>query len=256
MTWDPEVYLSQADHRTRPAMDLLARIQGIVPRRIVDLGCGPGNSTALLCARWPDAKVLGVDSSAAMLERARESDLAVEWQEADIATWETAQPPDLIFANAVLHWLSDHDRLIPKLLSYLAPGGLLALQMPRNFSAKSHRLLRELAAEESWAAALGGALREAPVSEPAFYHGLLAPLAGTLDVWETIYYHCLEGPDPVLAWMRGTAMTSVQESLSEKDYQTFEAALAARLLDAYSAGSDGSTLFPFRRLFIVATKSE
>jgi trans-aconitate 2-methyltransferase len=254
MTWDPDIYLSQADHRTRPARDLLARIQGLVPRRIVDLGCGPGNSTALLCARWPEAKVLGVDSSAAMLERARESGLAVEWQEADIATWETADAPDLIFANAVLHWLPDHEKLIPKLLSFLAPGGLLALQMPRNFAAETHRLLRQLAAEEPWSAPLAGALREEPVADPAFYHELLSGRCRSCDIWETIYYHRLEGPDPALVWIRGTALTPLRDRLSEQDYLAFEAALAPRLREAYPALADGSTLFPFRRLFILATR--
>ena len=255
MTWDPDTYLSRAAERTRPAADLLARIADARPERIVDLGCGPGNSTALLCAHWPEAEVLGVDSDPAMLARARQSGLAADWQQADAASWEPAQRPDLIFANALLQWLPDHERLIPQLLSFLAPGGVLALQMPRNFSAASHRELRALAAEEPWATPLEGVLRDAPVGDAGFYHGLLRGRAAALDIWETIYCHALDGPDPVLGWLRGTALTPLRDRLGQEDYEAFEAALAPRLRAAYPAASDGVTLFPFRRLFLVARRA-
>jgi trans-aconitate 2-methyltransferase len=157
MSWHPERYLAFDDYRTRPAADLLARVPLCAPERVVDLGCGPGNSTALLALRWPHADVVGIDSAAAMLAKAREGGIAARWLEADIASWTPEVPVDLLFSNAALQWLPDHQTLLPRLLSHLRPRGVLAIQMPRNFQAASHVTLRELAAEKPWAARLAGA---------------------------------------------------------------------------------------------------
>ena len=215
MSWHPERYLAFDDHRTRPAADLLARVPLAAPERVVDLGCGPGNSTALLAGRWPQAAITGVDSAPAMLEKARASGIGADWLEADIASWTPAAPVDLLFSNAALQWLPDHHALLPRLLRHLRPGGVLAIQMPRNFQAASHVTLRALAAQEPWAARLEGALRTDPVAPPASYHDLLAPHAAALDIWQTEYLQVLEGEDPVLRWTEATALRPVLQTLGE-----------------------------------------
>jgi len=252
MTWHPERYLAFDDHRTRPAADLLARVPLRAPERVVDLGCGPGNSTALLVARWPQAEVVGVDSSPSMLATARASGIRAEWQEADIVGWTPDAPFDLVFSNAVLQWLPDHEVLLPRLLACVRAGGFLAIQMPRNFEAPSHVILRTLAAEGPWAQRLRGRLRPEPVAPPEWYYDMLAPHAASLDIWRTEYLQLLEGEDPVLRWTESTTLRSVTLTLDEAEGEAFKAAYAARLRAAYPRRADGRTLFPFQRLFMVA----
>jgi trans-aconitate 2-methyltransferase len=254
MSWHPERYLAFDDHRTRPAADLLARVPLMAPERVVDLGCGPGNSTALLVARWPQAAVIGVDSSASMLDKARASGTRADWLEADIADWSPDAPVDLLFSNAALHWLPDHRALLPRLMSHLRPGGVLAVQMPRNFEAASHVTLRELAAQEPWAARLDGTLRPEPVAAPARYHDLLAPHAASLDIWQIEYLQVLDGEDPVLRWVEATSLRPVLEALDEAA-AAFKEAYGARLREAYPRRPDGTTLYPFLRLFLVAKRA-
>jgi trans-aconitate 2-methyltransferase len=256
MSWHPERYLAFDDHRTRPAADLLARVPLRAPERVIDLGCGPGNSTALLATRWPEAEIIGVDSAPAMLARARASGIRAEWLEADIADWTPDAPFDLVFSNAVLQWLPDHDELLPRLLACVRPGGFLAIQMPRNFQAPSHVSLRELAAEQPWAERLRGKLRTEPVAAPEWYHDLLAPHAAAIDIWQTDYLQVLEGDDPVLRWTEATALRPVTLALDEAEGEAFKAAYAARLRAAYPRRSDGCTLFPFQRLFVVAAPAK
>ena len=253
MSWHPERYLAFDDHRTRPAADLLARVPLRAPERVVDLGCGPGNSTALLAGCWPQAMIIGVDSAPAMLEKARASGIRADWLEADIASWTPDAPVDLLFSNAALQWLPDHQALLPRLLGHLSPGGVLAIQMPRKFQAASHVTLRQLAAQEPWAARLEGALRADPVAPPARYHDLLAPRVGALDIWQTEYLQVLEGEDPVLRWTASTALRPVLQTLDETASAVFKEAYALLLREAYPTRPDGTTLFPFQRLFIVAT---
>jgi trans-aconitate 2-methyltransferase len=252
MSWQPERYLAFGDERTRPAADLLARVPLPAPARIADLGCGPGNSTALLVERWPAADVLGIDSSAAMLAQAERSGLRARWLESDIAAWTPEGLYDLLFSNAALHWLEDHARLLPRLLAHLRPGGVLALQMPRNSAAPSHALLREVARAGPWAAHLAPLIERAPVATPEWYFDLLAPRAASLDIWQTEYLHVLDGEDPVLDWTRSTALRPVMARLSPAEQARFEETYARRLRAAYPRRADGRTLFPFRRLFIVA----
>lgn len=254
MDWQPDRYLAFADQRTRPATDLLARVPLADPDRVADLGCGPGNSTALLVARWPDAEIIGVDNSAAMLTKARANPLAVRWVEADIAEWHPGGPFDLLFANAALQWLPAHDVLLPRLLNGLRPGGVLAVQMPANSAAPSHRLMREIAATDSWRGKLAGFLQAQPIASPDWYYDLLAPLTDTLDIWTTDYLHVLEGDDPILRWTRSTGLRPVIEALDTVEYASFEAAYDEQLRVAYPKRTDGRTLFPFRRLFIVARR--
>lgn len=253
--WDPGRYLAFADHRARPAVDLLARVELDDPDAVIDLGCGPGNSTALLAARWPTARITGVDGSPDMLAKARLNAVPADWLEADVAHWVPDAPPDLIFANAALQWLDDHATLLPRLVGCLRPRGVLAVQMPRNFQAPSHALMRETATEGPWAERLSGVLHAAPVAEPAWYHDLLSPLSSRLDIWETEYLHVLDGDDPVLRWTRSTALRPVVDALDRDELAAFEATYAARLRAAYPRRPDGRTLFPFRRLFIVAARA-
>jgi trans-aconitate 2-methyltransferase len=254
LTWQPERYLAFAEQRTRPALDLLARVPLANPARIADLGCGPGNSTALLAQRWPEAAVIGVDSSPEMLAQAPASGVRATWVEADIRTWTPDAPLDLIYANAALQWLGDHATLLPRLLSQLRTDGVLAVQMPRNFEVPSHALLRETARSGPWAARLAGILERPPVAAPEWYYALLAPHVAALDIWETEYLHVLAGDDPVLSWTRGTTLRPIMQALDAEQFAAFETAYAARLRAAYPRRPDGSTLFPFRRLFIVAQR--
>jgi trans-aconitate 2-methyltransferase len=255
VAWEPERYLTFGDQRTRPARDLLARVPLERAARVADLGCGPGNSTALLAQRWPEAAIIGVDNSPEMLAQARAGSIRATWVEADIAAWTPDRPLDLIYSNAALHWLGDHAALLPRLLGQLRAEGVLAVQMPRNFAAPSHTLLHETARSAPWAERLAGILDGRPVAAPEWYYDLLSPLAQALDVWETEYLHVLEGDDPVLRWTRGTALRPIMQVLDAKQFAAFEAAYAARLRATYPRRADGRTLFPFRRLFIVAQRS-
>ena len=253
--WNPDQYMKGAmgDLRTRPAVDLLNRVMHDAPRRAVDLGCGPGNSTRLLRARWPGAEVCGIDNSPAMLAKASAADAAINWQLCDIAEWQPAAGTDIIFANAALHWVPDHAGLFARLARALPPGGVLAVQMPNNFAAPSHALIGEVASQPEFQAALAGKLLGDFVQPPTFYHGLLRGLSGQVDVWETEYLQSLIGEDPVLEWVRGTALLPVQENLSGADFRSFTERYRARLRQAYPMGSDGITVFPFRRMFITFT---
>lgn len=251
-TWDPAQYLKWSDQRLRPAVDLLQRVPLATPARVVDLGCGTGNVTALLRARWPDARVTGIDGSPAMLERARASDPGVDWQEADVAAWTPSTAVDVLFSNATLHWLDDHARLFPRLLAAVAPGGALAVQMPRNFGEPSHTSIHDLAREPRWRDRLEKLVRPEPTKRPEFYWDLLAPRVRTLDVWETVYTQALTGDNPVADFVKGSWLKQFLDVLDAADRGVFEAAYRARVARAYPPRTDGTTLFPFRRLFIVA----
>ena len=251
-TWDPAQYLKWSDHRLRPAVDLLQRVPLTSPARVVDLGCGTGNVTALLRARWPQARVTGIDGSPAMLERARASDAGVEWQKADVATWTPPAPVDVLFSNATLHWLDDHAELFPRLLTGVAPGGALAVQIPRNFSEPSHTSIHELAREPRWRERLEKLVRPEPTKPPEFYWDVLARRVRTLDVWETVYAQALSGDNPVADFVKGSWLKQFLDALDAADRPVFEAAYRARVARAYPPRADGTTLFPFRRLFIVA----
>lgn len=253
-TWDPDQYLVFDDARTRPAAELLARIQSPAPGTVVDVGCGPGNSTSLLIRRWPKADVTGIDTSTEMLDRARSAVPQAEFVEADLRTWAPPSAVDVVFSNATLQWVEDHPAVFRHLLSWLAPGGVLAVQMPSNFSEPSHTELRAVAASKPWRDHLRGVLREDPVAAPEFYHRLLKAPGRAVDVWTTEYLQVLSGEDPVLEWTRATALRPVLEALPPESAERFVADYASRLADAYPTEADGTTYFPFRRLFIVVTR--
>jgi len=253
MTWNPQAYEAFADHRMRPAIDLLGRVALQAPRRVVDLGCGSGNVTLLLAERWPRARILGLDGSSDMLARARSRSTTIDWQETELATWRTDEPFDLVYSNAALHWLPDHAALFPRLATAVAPRGVLAVQMPSNFAAPSHALIHALALEAPYRTYLAPRLRHDPVLEPGAYYGLLATRFARVDIWTTEYLQVLHGENPVADWTRSTWLGGLLEALPEGMRGPFEAEYRRRVLVAYPKREDDSTLFPFRRLFMVAT---
>lgn len=255
--WDPNQYARFEAERDRAALDLMLRLpDDLRPQEIWDLGCGPGQHAALLRRRHPGAAVHGLDSSPAMLDRARSLDPAVDWVEGDIAEWAPAVPADLIFANASLHWIADHDSLFRRLAWALAPGGVLAVQMPLAHDTRHHALLREVAGQGAWAATLAGVERIPPLLEPAEYYALLAETCGAVDIWSTTYLHALTGEDAVLEWMRGTALRPWLTALADEPglSAAFEDALGDALSRAFPMRPDGVTLLPFPRLFLVARR--
>jgi len=254
MAWDPAQYLKFAGPRLRPALDLLQRIDKEAPSTVYDLGAGAGNVTRLISARWPAARVVGVDSSAEMLAKAAAENPRIEWQQADLAIWRPARPADVIYSNAALHWIEDHAPLFLALFDSLASGGVFAVQIPRNFGAPSHTSMGDAARAGPWRARLEPLLRPAPVAEPAFYFDLLAPHAARLDMWETEYLQVLDGEHAVKEYTKSTWLAPLLAALDEPQRSQFEAAYT-RLVDAaYPRRPDGRTLFPFRRMFIIATK--
>lgn len=253
--WDPSQYLRFADQRARPALELLARVPAAAPAVVYDLGCGAGNVTRLLADRWPAARVTGVDASSEMLAQAATTPTAIRWVEADLSTWQPDEPADVLYSNATLHWLPDHGALFPRLVAALRPGGSLAVQMPQSFASPSHVLMRETLVDvtgRTGSETILGSLAS-PVGDPAWYYDLLAPRAATVDVWTTEYLHVLHGEDPVLEWVKGTGLRPTLERLGDDERPRFLAEYARRLRAAYPRRPDGTTLYPFRRLFVVAT---
>ena len=271
MSWDPSQYLKFGNQRLRPALDLLARVPLDQPQQVVDLGCGAGNVTQFIAQRWPQAQVTGVDSSAEMLAKARTALPAVHWEESGIGTWQPAAPVDLIYSNAALHWLPSHADLFVALMGKLKPGGVLAVQMPRNWGAPSHTsidaALDALGLTAAQRAAIDGAKLNTPVSEPAQYYDWLMPHAAQIDMWETLYTHVLTGENAVAEWVKGTALIPVMNglkalvgtgvggiSLENGLHQRFWNDFCAKTNAAYLRRVDGTTLLQFRRLFLVVTR--
>jgi trans-aconitate 2-methyltransferase len=250
--WNPDVYLAFADHRGRPFFDLLSRVGAEAPRRVVDLGCGPGNLTVTLAQRWPDAAIEAVDSSPEMVDAARER--GVDASVGELEAWTPAPDTDVVVSNAALHWVPGHRELLVRWAGELPTGAWIAMQVPGNFDAPSHVAVRELAARPQWAEALGDLPFRAGkvVDDPAEYAGLLADAGCTVDTWETTYVHQLTGATPVLDWISGTALTAVQSQLSDEQFDEFRQELNPLLAAAYPARPDGITFFPFRRVFVVA----
>lgn len=256
--WDPNQYLKFADHRRRPALELLDRVPLAAPRVVYDLGCGSGHVTRLMSQQWPSAIVYGLDQSPEMLAQAAAEPSPVRWLEADIRAWTPREPPDLIYANATLQWLDDHRHLFPRLLGYLGPGGCLAVQMPLSWNMPSHRLMRHTLERGGpdgtpvGNAAVLAAVRRKWVEDAEVYYDLLSPLGQRLDIWETTYLQVLTGEDPVLEWVKGTGLRPVLNGLDEIERRVFLEAYRGALRHAYPQRPNGETLYPFRRLFIVA----
>lgn len=253
--WSSTQYLKFADERTRAASDLLAQVPLKNPRLVYDLGCGPGNSTALLIARYPQARVIGVDSSPDMLAKARQSYPHTHFIEGDMANWQPMEEPDLMFANAVFQWVPDHLSVLQHLLEALPKGGVLAVQMPDNLDEPSHAAMRETAAEGPWAEKLKklGQVRDR-VASPATYYDALKPKAAQVDIWHTIYNHPLDGPDGIVEWVKGTGLRPYIDPLTGDEREAYLAHYRERIAKAYPLAGDGKALLRFPRLFIVCVK--
>lgn len=269
MKWDPSKYVEFGNHRDRPFHDLVARVRSVQPGRVVDLGCGPGNLTATLAERWPEAHVVGIDSSEEMLLRAEslkeeylpqrshhQTPARLTFEQGDIADWEPDAETDVVVTNAALQWVPGHLDLMPGWLRALKPGAWFAMQVPGNFTSPSHRLMRELAESPKWSGRLGGVLRhDGAVGSPADYLGIMLDAGCAADAWETTYLQVLQGEDPVLEWVRGTGLRPVLAALSAEEAADFEGQYAALLRQAYPSTNHG-TVYPFRRIFAVAHKPE
>lgn len=238
--------------RFRPAIDLLNRVPQASPGLVYDLGCGAGNVTRGLRERWPAADIVGIDASREMLALARAELPGVRFERADLARWMPAAAPDVIYSNAALHWLDNHEALFPRLLGLLAPGGTLAVQMPRNHQAPSHTCIGQAVESGPWRDSLRPLLRSSPTAAPERYYDVLAPHAAALDIWEQVYLQVLEGENPVYQFTRGSALKPLLDVLQDPERRDFERCYAELVLAAYPPRADGRTLFPFQRLFIVA----
>jgi trans-aconitate 2-methyltransferase len=254
--WNPGQYLKFEDERTRPSVDLLRRVPLRSAGRCVDLGCGPGNSTELVAERFPMADVTGIDSSPAMIAKAKERFPGLSFEVADLAAWGPAEPLDLIFANAVLQWVPDHRTLLPRLAGFLRPGGCIAVQMPNNIDEPSHRLMREVAAGGAWSRKLSGAaLAREQLGSFEDYYGWLRAARCEVDIWQTVYIHPLAGARAIVEWFKSTGLKPFLDPLGPDERAAFEEAYEAEVAKAYPAQADGRVLLRFPRLFIVARRS-
>ena len=253
--WSARQYLKFEDERTRPARELLAQIPLAEARKVVDIGCGPGNSTELLVQRWPQAKVIGVDTSADMLRQARERLPDHTFIEANIAHWAAPADTELVFANAVFQWVPDHLKHLKRLVGALSPGGVLAVQMPDNLDEPSHILMREVAHLEPWRQTLAESARvRDPILTPGGYYDALGPLCTRLEIWHTIYNHVLDDVVAVVEWVKGTGLRPFLDPLEPPERKAFVAEYTARVAASYLPQKDGKVLLRFPRLFIVAVR--
>lgn len=256
--WDPQQYNRFERQRDRAAIDLLSQLpQGLSPREVWDIGCGTGQHAALLKRRWPEGRVHGLDSSAAMLEQARALPDDVDWVQGDLETWAPDAPVDLILANASLQWAPEHAALFGRLAEALAPDGVLAVQMPMAWETRHHTLMRKTAAEGPWSERLKGVDTIQPLLAADAYYDAVAGLCDEVDIWSTTYLHVLDGEDAVLEWMKGTALRPYLTALSEDPAirDAFLEQLGRTLGQAFPQRPEGRTLLPFPRLFLLARRT-
>lgn len=250
MAWDPDRYLRYADLRARPGLELISRIPQTDAAKIVDLGAGAGNLTAILAERWPNADITGIDSSTEMIDRASADHPGIRWELAAIDTWEPGEPVDVIYSNAALHWLDDHESLFRRLRSYLAPRGVIAVQMPDNWREPTHTIPKNILAQPGWSADARRALLSDRVNSPGEYRDWLQP--AEVDQWRTTYYQTLTGQDPIWTWVTGSVLRPVLQILDDTAKEEFERACKNAYEEAYPPEPDGSTTLPFSRRFLVA----
>ncbi|HZC17359.1 MAG TPA: trans-aconitate 2-methyltransferase [Caulobacteraceae bacterium] len=251
--WSPSTYLKFEDERTRPARDLLAQVPLARVSKAVDVGCGPGNSTELIAERFPDADILGLDTSPAMLDEARKRLPRLRFERADANVWTPDADVGLVYANAAYQWIPRHLEQLPRVLRALRPGAVLAVQMPDNLTEPTHRLMREVAGAEPWAERLKDAARD-PLPPPRAYYEALKPHAARLDIWHTIYNHRLADAAAIVEFVRGTGLRPFIDPLPDNERQAFLAAYTAKIAAAYPPLTDGSVLLRFPRLFLLAQR--
>jgi trans-aconitate 2-methyltransferase len=255
-SWSSKQYLKFENERTRPVRDLLAAVPAAEPRTVIDLGCGPANSTEVLAQCFPDAKVMGMDSSADMIEAARKRMPHVNFELGDIRNWQAAGPFDVILSNAVFQWVPDHETVLPAIVAKLSAGGSLAIQMPDTQEEPPHRMMRELAADGPWAAKLASAA-DARTTLPSvdWYYSILKPHCSRVDIWRTTYHHVLPGgPAAIVEWFKGSALRPFLDPLDDAEKQAYLARYTAMVEKTHPAMADGTVLLPFPRLFMVATR--
>ena len=264
MSWSAKQYVAFEDERTRPVRDLLgalppinvrsARSAGPAPS-VIDLGCGPGNSTEVLAAFYPQAHVAGFDSSEDMIKAARARLPQIGFSVQDLQTWADPGPFDVILANAVLQWVPGHEVLLPALIAKLAPGGSLAVQMPDNLDEPAHRMMREVAAAGPWASKLAAAAQaRVPLADARWYYALLRPLCARVDLWRTTYYHSLAGAGAVVEWFKGSGLRPYLEPLNGAERSAYLERYTAEISKIYVPAADGNVLLPFPRVFLAATR--
>ncbi len=252
-TWNPNHYLQFADERTRPAVDLVSRIQLPNPRTLVDLGCGPGNSTQVLRQRWPQAHLLGIDKSPEMIAAARSKYPDQEWLLGDVSKWKAEKPVDLVFSNAAFQWVPNHQHLITHLFAQVTDGGALAFQIPSNRYAEVRLHLHEIAEDPIWRERMHGPKSALIIEEPDFYYETLAEQANNLDIWETEYHHIMDSPEAIVDWISSTGLRPFLQVLAdEQERELFTSKLQKSVRTSYPKCKNGKVLFPFRRLFVVA----
>ena len=256
MSWSAKQYVAFEDERTRPVRDLLGALPSIDARIVIDVGCGPGNSTEVLAARYPQARISGTDSSADMIAAARQRLPSIQFDVQDLRDWQDTGPFDVILANAVLQWVPDHATLLPALVEKLSAGGALAVQMPDNLQEPAHRLMREMAAAGPWAAKLAQAAEaRAPLASAVWYYELLRPLCAKVDLWRTTYHHPLPGgAASVVEWFKGSGLRPFLEPLDAAERNAYLDRYTAAIAHAYPTLADGSVLLPFPRVFLVAIR--
>ena len=252
--WNPDLYRRFEAERTRPAAELLARIPPKAFARVVDLGCGPGNSTALLHQAYPNAALTGVDTSAAMLEQAAVRVPSAQFIQADFTDWQSDAPPDLLFANAALQWAGNHADLLPRLVEQLAEGGVLAVQMPDNLEQPSHLLMAETARLPQWQPQMQAMKNRRPLAETEEYYDILTAASCSVDIWRTTYYHIMPDAEAIVHWFRATGLRPFLNRLTEAEQAAFCADYLEKLRAAYPQQADGNVLLAFPRLFFVAEK--
>jgi trans-aconitate 2-methyltransferase len=255
--WDPEQYLQFEHERTQPSIDLVARIPLEDPQTIIDIGCGPGNSTQILRKRWPQADIIGLDKSAKMIERARTDYPDQTWIVGDASTLAPDHRYDIVFSNAVIHWISDHHRLLLRLFNIVEKNGILAIQVPANHESPLYRIILNVARSGKWSRFTSGAEGLITYHAAEYYYNELAPLTKDIVLWETTYYHILKSHQDLVAWYKSTAMKPLLESLpADSDREEFEQEVLTECKKQYPLQSDGRILYPFKRLFFIARKIE
>ena len=254
--WNPNGYLKFRNERTQPSIDLVSRIEMINPSSIVDIGCGPGNSTQVLFERWPHADIIGLDNSQEMIAKAKSDYPERKWVLANVAHYDPKRTFDIVFSNATLQWVQDHERLIPRLYRFLKPGGALAVQIPANKESPIHRSLLEVSRDSRWSQFTGDCDQRLNYQSAPYYYDILVNLSSRIDLWETTYYHILSDYQALIEWYRSTGMRPFLERLpDDRCRRQFEDEVLNGCRESYQVQKDGKLLYPFQRIFFIAYKS-